>query len=718
MSLSGTLKSFLEESFPKKPEPPRVRAEARSPIILAPDFRLTAPGARAPESIEEAVKEKGRAPLSVLTFQRGNLQPRGNPGDGQGLMYEESHYDLVELARARDTESLINTSCERHVETALQQGFHWQGSNEEIVNYVKERTLQISVISRITLRKILEQILDQLATYGTAFMVVRRDKERSSGRAIRMFGRDLEPISSWSVPDTSTMKMAENKSGNIIGWKQEIRESGILSGGTSKTKFYFPQDVFLFTRHKQPGRVFGRSMYLASLDDAIMLRSLEDLVYIISQKHAFPIFQYIVGTPERPATDVTLPNGQLISEVELAQAVVENMPVEGGFVTPERHEIKLIGTEGKVLDLTSYIEHFRQRVQDSTRMSNAALGTGKGEQSKSTAQSQIQNLVDSSKYLQDVVIDGMSWFVMMIIAEGGFEINEENEVKLDFSSPDTEENRARENHVTAQLQADLVTFKEARHALGRKEFSEEEKSDTFSEKNHARDLNLARTAAAAKAANSASSSSSSSANSTLSTTRPTNQSGTKATKTKVRKNDYLSEIEKLWTDAKNASLKHEPIKTEKYLGYNRITSEAIDKMGELAKKFLGTGIEEGIAEARIKSKNGYAFVTLNQRKAIFHACRQAFKKHMSDTVGTGFKDGNKVWINAAFTSGKRKLDEIAESQIGFVFRAGLIAALSNTGIDKIKVTDNQTGQSVIIDCLDYSSSIVQLMSEEHTIEVA
>lgn len=705
-----------------KEEVKAVRPEARQPIIVVPeaqkDFRLNSPGAESSHPIEPAVREMSRAPSTVASFQKPNTQPRGSLGEGQGLSYEESHHDLRELAKARDTESLINTSCERHVETALQQGFKWEGENDEVVDYVKERVLEISVVSRITMRKILEQLLDQLATYGTAFLVVRRDKDRSSGKPTRMFGKTMDPIASWGVPDSATMKVAENQSGNIIGWKQEVVESGFLSGSTSKSKFYMPHDVFVFTRHKQPGRIFGRSMYLASLDDALMLRSLEDLIYVISQKHAFPIFQYIVGTPEHPATDVPLANGELVSEVELAQAVVEKMPVEGGFVTPERHEIKLIGTEGKVLDLTPYIDHFRQRVQDSTRMSNAALGTGKGEQSKSTAQTQMQNLVDSAKYLQDVIIDGMYWFLMNLIAEGGFEITNENMVSLDFSNPDSEENRAKDNHVTAQYQADLITHTEARKALRKKPLAEEEQADTFSEKNHARDLNLAKTAAAAKAANSASSGSTSSSNSTSSTTRPTNQSGKKSTKTKIRKNDFLNEVSKAWLDARNASMEHSPIKSEKTYGYNRVTSDYVDQMAESAKKFLSAAIEEGLMEARRDLGDAITFVSLNQRKIIFHNIRQLFKKHMNDTVGSGFNGGDKVFINAAFSSGKRKLEELVDTSVSFAVNAGIISAYNNAGVLRVKITDNQTGQSVILDSAEYASSIVQLMSDDHTIEAA
>ncbi len=52
-------------------------------------------------------------------------------------MYQPAQYDLVELARARDTESLINSSVERHVETAMRAGHKWESENEEVMEYMR-----------------------------------------------------------------------------------------------------------------------------------------------------------------------------------------------------------------------------------------------------------------------------------------------------------------------------------------------------------------------------------------------------------------------------------------------------------------------------------------------------------------------------------------------------------------------------------------------------
>lgn len=704
------LKSALEKVV--RPEKPQ-RSPPKVPFRLTRDFRLREGGRVDPDRVQEAIKEQSRIPSVASTFQRGNNQIRGLSRARDN--YEEAHYDLKELAKARDTESLINTSVERHVETVLQQGFRFVGENQEIVDWVNMRIFEIEHISKITLRKILEMLSDQVITYGTALLLTKRDQKRSSGAKTKIFGTVLDPIAAWAVPDTATMKVAENKQGNIVGWKQIINESSIHSNSGPKTKFFSPNNVHIFTRHKQAGRVFGRPTHISALDDVIMLRSLEDLVYVISQKYAFPLFQYVVGTKERPAEDVTLSSGELISEVELAQSVVENMPVEGGFVTPERHEIKLIGTEGKVLDLMPYIDHFKTRVQEATRMSNAALGTGTGEQSKSTAQTQMRNLELSAKYIQDVISDGLRWFISCLIAEGGYDVTIENMVHLQFAPPDTQEQRAAETHVMEMYNNDLLTGPEARKRLGCEECTEEEMKQTRGAIAHERDKELAKVGAAAKAASQASTQKKASTGSTSNKSRPANQSGKKSTKTRVKKNDYAAAVIKKWEDMKDVCFEHTPVKDEKALGYNRIASPVIDEIADITKKFLGTAIAEGAAKARADAKDPSLYVKLDHSKNIFHIVRQNYKKFFSDLVSTGFNGGNKVWINAAFEASDSKLRDLIEDQVRFVLNAAYIAALNSGDTENVQVIDENSGYSVKIQTADYAKKSVQLLTDSHLI---
>lgn len=700
------LREYLESQLGLK----RRNTATTTGSVMA-DFKLAKGSTPVEVDITEEIKENKRPPVAALTFQRGNISQRGENRNRANVNFDSPHINLDELAKARDTECLINTSVERHIETALQEGFRFTCQDEEILDYVKKRIFEIEFVSMLTMRKVLEMLMDQLVTYGTGFIIVRRDRGKSSGKRFRLFGRDYDPISSWGVPDSSTMYSAENSEGNVISWKQVIFERDV-----QKETKYQHSDVFVFTRHKQAGRVFGRSMYLPSLDDVLMLRSLEDLVYVISQKYAFPLFQYIVGTKERPAEDVVDPvTGELISEVELARITVDNMPVEGGFVTPERHEIKLIGTEGKVLDLTPYLDHFKTRVQESTRMSNAALGTGKGEQSKSVGQTQLQNLEKSAKYIQDIVSDGFHWILVQLMADGAKDVNEINLVRLVFSPPDTEEQRAHENHIMSQYQTDLLTGEEARKSLGRKPFEEKSKQDLYSNQQHERDKDLAKIGAAARAASSSAKKTKSAKKSTSSKTRPTNQSGKKATKTKVKKNDYIGAMNKVWSEAKATALQHSPVSTEKSYGFNRVLSIHVDSMEKVSKVYLSSIVDEAVTEVRTLLRNSSIFVSLGQRKAIFHTVRQALKKHMNDTVSEKFKTGDKTIINASFDINKNRFISLIESNIDFVYNAAYLAALNNSGIPEAKITDTETGCSVTILTKDYSSKAVQYLKESHEI---
>lgn len=703
--------TYVESFVPKVSESKEVPIDVLNRYYE--DIKLTSQAAPDQTSLVETLKNQPRVATPHKTYQSENIARRESAGrPDRGLSFESAHYDLRELAKARDTESLINTSAEKHVETALQNGFSWKGSDEDMVNYIRTRIFEIEIVSQLTMRKVLETLLDQLATYGTAFLVVRRDKDRSTGKKVQLFGKKLDPIAAWGTPDAPSMKVSENTLGNVIGWKQEIYENS-NSSSTSKVKYFDPDEVFALTRHKQAGRVFGRSMYTSTLDDALLLRSMEDLVHVITQKYAFPVFQYIVGTKDSPATDIVLPNGNVISEVELAQSVVENMPVEGGFVTPFRHEIKLIGTEGKVLDMSKYIEHFRTRVQESTRMSNAVLGTS-GDQSKSSSQTQMDNLNSSSQYLQGIIKDGLYFFVFNLLAEGGFDITHENMVTLDFSASNPEETRADQNHVLAQYQADLVTHEEARSKMGKPPLSEEEKNDTFSSQNHKRDMELAKQSAAIKAANSAKKKSASSKKSGTSRTRPRNQHGTKATKTKVKKNDFLMEIKGAWSDAKVASLNH--ISTnEPSGGYNRVTSAMVDDMSEISRDFLSDAIREAVDDVREDMNDPLIFVSLNQRKLIFQKIRQAFKEKMTDCVGSGFLNKDKVWISAAFQTHQSAVLALAETLIDFTYNASYLAALSNIGIEKAVVADSDGKYSVTISTSDYCNRLL-LSSDDLSID--
>jgi len=496
------------------------------------DITLVAGKGEGP-TVPKAVRSKPRGPMPTLSYNRPSSSRRNIGESEAGVSYQPPQYDLAEIARARDIESIFQTSIERHVETALQEGWYLFGKDPKKVNYIYKRFWEIGLLSESTMTLLLAQVLDQLIAYGTALIVARRDDGRSSGRPIRYFGRTLEPISTLWVADAPTMRLGENKRGVVVRWKQSLARAGYGTGAGDRT--FSANDVFVIARERQPGMVFGRPMVISVMDDIMTLRRLEELADIIPQKHLFPLFQVLVGTETHPAGDIDLGEGVSISEVEYAQQQIEEMPTEGGFVTPHRWEIRLIGAEGKVLDITPFLEHFRSRVQSGLRMNSIVMGSG-GDPTKSVGNQQMKLLSDSARNLQMLVREGFAVIIRQLLMEGGFDITYDDEVELVFERPDTEEKRSEETHALAMYQGDLMSQEEARKSTGWDPVSKEHEGAMFLNRAHQRDVELTKIGAAAKASTAAGKAKSSK-KSTSVRSQPRNQSGKKSTKTRVKAND-------------------------------------------------------------------------------------------------------------------------------------------------------------------------------------
>lgn len=669
------------------------------------DVKLRATGGSA-GAFEISVREKARPALPIHTYQKGQTVTSNNRGlPDRGLLFEGSPYDLAEVSRARDTDSLLSTSIERHVEAALQGGYRFKGADDKMVKYIQKRVFEFEVVSQTSMRKIIRGSFDNLVAYGTAFLVVDRSSKFSSGKPIRLFGKKMDPISSWACADAPTMSLAENQGGQPVMWQQKVSEMGVFYAGKNEKKYIHPYDVFCGGRHTQPGRVFGRSMYIPVLDDIIMLRELEQLVYIISQKFAFPLVQYVIGTKEYPAGDITTPNGGTISEVEYAKATVEDMPVEGVFVTPERHEIKIIGTEGEVLDLKKYLDYWRNRVQEGCRLSNAVLGTNVGDQSKSSAQSQMQGLMDSAKYLQDEITDMFRPFLFQVLLEGGFDVTDENMVELVFSSPNTEEDRANENHVLSQAQGDLITHEEARRRLGKPPMTEEEKKKTYSAMNHERDKELAKMKAAQKAAaaGSAKKKATASKKTTTSKTRPTNQHKTKATKTKVKANDFVVESMDFIRSVNRSEC----------INGDALRRSICSGVKVVAQKHFPGIFYDALDEARVESCNPVAFVTLEDREKIISAAIDHLSNEsafLAEKWTPGFEG------KAIFDQWALHADDVLEKVCRFAFRSCKANALKSAGVKEMAIVVGDATSSATMSTTDSLDRVLYYMDENTTLK--
>jgi len=494
------------------------------------DLKLAVSSSQSQASqIEEAIKERRRSLQRPLMYR--------TPAVGSDMRkdinytYYSSGYDLAEIGRAIDVEPYINQSVRKHREQILKEGYSLNGEDQEMVDYCKKRLFEISLTSGITTQQVLREFTTNLVAYGTAFLVLKRDAERSSGRTIRMYGRDREPIAGIYPLDPTCVSVSLNDYGHPIKWRQKL-----ANPIGSQTEITFDaDDVLVATIDKKPGFIFGTPYILPTLDDVRSLRRLEEIAELIGQRHAFPLLHFKVGL-ETIGPQV-FPDGT--SEIEMVRQAVENMSRTGGLITSNRVEGDLLGGDKNTLDIVPYLEYFESRVLGGLRLSEVDLGRG-GATNKASAVTVSQGLQDSARDFQAVISDMFTYqLILPLCMEGGYDVDPTtNLVEWSFSMINREEERAHQAHGQDMFLGGTITQDEFRKGfLKKKPLSEEEQAQTNPAMAHERDMQVQQLAgeqavAKAKATKAASAAKKKSSN----TTRPANQHGKKSSKTRVTKN--------------------------------------------------------------------------------------------------------------------------------------------------------------------------------------
>ena len=191
-----------------------------------------------------------------------------------------------------------------------------------------------------------------MISFSNCFLVKVRDNDASSGepRSIST-GEKINPVAGYFILDPTTMEIKRNIHGKVFGYLQRLPGVGVFP------KFK-PCDMVHMVYNRKEGFVFGTPYIVPVLDDIRSLRRMEENIEMLTLSHLYPLFQYIVGSEDHPAE--VYEDGT--TEVDLIKQEIENMPTEGSIVTPERHEIKVLGAEGKALDAQPYLKHFEMRV--------------------------------------------------------------------------------------------------------------------------------------------------------------------------------------------------------------------------------------------------------------------------------------------------------------------------------------------------------------------
>lgn len=367
-------------------------------------------------------------------------------------------YDLTEIKLIQDVDSFVRQAFKKKLGLMFKEGYVYRGKNKDSIKYIRERLEQISFATSIPTIELKKSLGRDLIATSNAFLVKVRNRSVSTGNRRKENGKSIEPVAGFFPAAAETMFPEVTEVGKVTRWKQQLPDG--------KYKFFSVEDVVHFAIDRRAGYIFGTPTLVPVIDDIRALRQIEENIELLIYQHLFPLYQYIVGTDNKPAGFDEEGN----DEIEVVKTELQVMPLEGGIVTPERHEIKAIGAEGKALNAEPYIEHFVNRVIAGLGISKVDLGNG-DTVNKSTAHTLSRALIDSVKDIQDTFEAQWDQFVvseLLLESDIANPLSEDNMVHLQFNEIDLASKLETEKHFSEMFSANGLTWDEFRERLGEK----------------------------------------------------------------------------------------------------------------------------------------------------------------------------------------------------------------------------------------------------------
>ena len=385
--------------------------------------------------------------------------------------FEQPEYDMAEVGRIRDVESYVARAFSLKEGLMFKEGYEFVGKNPTTIQYIKKRFEQISHVTGLPTYLITTGVGEDLIQYHNAFLVKVRNAKASGGAPRKRLGLTsiLQPVAGYFPAPVSTIFFQRDDFGKILKYRQYTPDGKYVE--------FNPEDVIHFFMCRKKGFLVGTPSLISVKDDIRALRRIEENIEMLIYQNLFPLFQYKVGTEDHPAG--VMPDGT--REIDAVKQEIELMPAEGMIVTPERHEISAIGSEGRALRAEGYLKHFRDRLISGLGVSGIDVGLGETA-NRSTSDSMSRNLVDDVKHYQQIFEEFFNEYVLKeLLLESTFPdpLNEENIVRIKFHEIDLDAKIKVQNHAIQAFSGHAITHSEMRREFGAEPFTEKDWEDSF-----------------------------------------------------------------------------------------------------------------------------------------------------------------------------------------------------------------------------------------------
>lgn len=619
-------------------------------------------------------KDARSATLSVVETTPGRRPNIKNPVEQYGYRqaFYRPEYNLIEIGTIEDVESMVRQSFQKKTALMFKEGEKFTGKNTETLKYIKSRIKQIEYASGISWRNLLRETGYALISRSNFFWVKVRNKNASGGRSIA----GVPPVAAYFPMAAEYVTIKRDPEGKILKYRQEIN---------GKVKEFAPRDIIHFHAYKKPGYLFGTPSITPVKDDIRALRRIEENVELLIYQTLFPIFQYKVGTETRPATDVRLPDGSIMSEVDYVRQQIEFMPAEGGIVTPERHSIEYIGAEKAALKAREYLDYFKQRVISGLGLSSVDLGDG-NTANRATADSMSRSLVDSVKDYQDILEDFINHEVfqeLLLESEFKFDVlDDEHSVHFKFKEVDIEQQMKENVNAQVMYNGNILTVNEAREVAGKEPLTEMEEELMFHNRVtmtqvEAQQKNMA-DSAAAQANN---------------MQTPTNQHGTKTGPQKSRqdyvtKDSFLSDTTRLLKSDIIDHLRGDYV-DKQWVGVMADTAKdsVIKKYAQVIRKTFSSALSElRVPEAdKKKLSDMYAIDAVSYMTVYVEKYFKDVKGKVARIIDNSLEENKVEAVRELIQSIKYRADFIDKTERMRAYNYGKAIGLSYFGFKKAEI---------------------------------
>lgn len=348
---------------------------------------------------------------------------------------------IDKIVRAKEVDGYIARVLANFREKAIKTGFYFESNSKENIKKLQDHLENILIRSGSSLESFIQECFNNYSSFGNLWIHKAIDPITE-----KIFQLTIMPSKGWRPEKSFGTK--------VVQWKFE-------AGEIEKT--YTLKNIFHLVYEKETHHVFGVPVIYTALDDAGLLRELENSNY-----------QDYLNSLEKKTIFFVGDNNQKAKQQELDALVMHlnNFGPNDDMVLGGHIKVESLGPEYNQNGL-EVVDAAKQRVLSSLRSSGTSVGEmGAGRQDADTLGGQDDVVVED---LQSSLENQLNLTIIRQLCFDLFgSVTAENQVKLRFNPTFTTQER-KEKHDIFKFLSNGITLQELRSKLGEEENVDEKK---------------------------------------------------------------------------------------------------------------------------------------------------------------------------------------------------------------------------------------------------